>query len=219
MHLNVDGTILYGVKMEAIGSRTAEDMSIDMLVRVLTDLQQDSCVVINDLLTHHQRGILDMVYDGDAAMRSKYVCMLAAEIRPRLDAPLYLDKSVYENELKQVCGCRTVTRAMIPYGRLRWPVVVRHLNWIDNAYVHPDPWRHALGCIAARGRLAPHYRNGGLPVRGESQHKAAERCHHLLLPVVARTGEFPAQHLCSSCRHQRHVSPPPHVVCHSHVSH
>lgn len=48
-----------------------------------------------------RRSILDMVYDGDAPMRSKYVAMLAAEIRPRMDAPLYLDKSVYENELKQ----------------------------------------------------------------------------------------------------------------------
>ena len=51
MHLNVDGTVLYGIKIEAIMDCTEESVSVDMLSRLLVDVHQDSSQIMNDLLS------------------------------------------------------------------------------------------------------------------------------------------------------------------------
>jgi len=51
MSLNVDGTIVYGVFMDAIMDRLADDVSVDLLARVLVDIHQDSSSIMNDLLS------------------------------------------------------------------------------------------------------------------------------------------------------------------------
>eukprot|EP00961_Rhodomonas_salina_P239558 3236289-Rhodomonas_salina.1 len=51
MHLNVDGTVLNGVKLEAVMDRTADNVSLDLLSRVLVDVQLDSSRIMDDLLT------------------------------------------------------------------------------------------------------------------------------------------------------------------------
>ena len=53
MHLNVDGTILYGIKVESIQDKKADWICIDHLSRLLVDVHQDSSRIINDLLSSY----------------------------------------------------------------------------------------------------------------------------------------------------------------------
>ena len=59
--------------------------------------------VLDNLLSPHQRLMLNTTYANHAAMRKKYVCICASAINPLLPAASYLDKEARENELKQVC--------------------------------------------------------------------------------------------------------------------
>ena len=86
MHFNASGLLFNGMKVEAIGDRLADNISIDMLCRVLVDLQLDSSRIADDLLSWYQRNLLDMMFLGDAANRNKYVVALADTIQPRLPA-------------------------------------------------------------------------------------------------------------------------------------
>jgi WD repeat-containing protein 35 len=104
MHLNVDGTIMYGIKVEAILERQADDISLDHLSRVLVDVHQDSSKIIHDLLSAYQRKLLDMLFMDDAEARNKFNLIMASEIKPKMSADNYMDKGDYENELKQVLG-------------------------------------------------------------------------------------------------------------------
>ena len=104
MHLNVDGMIAYGIKVEAILDRQSDDISIDHLSRVLVDVHQDSSAIMNDLLSQYQRSLLDMIFLGDAEMRNKFNCIIADKITPKMPAEDYMDKGDHENELKQILG-------------------------------------------------------------------------------------------------------------------
>ena len=77
-------------------------ISLDLLSRVMVDLQQDSSKLIDSLVAEHQRGLLDIAYYDDRENRDKYTLILAESIEPKMPAAKYLDKEDYENELKQV---------------------------------------------------------------------------------------------------------------------
>ena len=102
MHLNVDGTIMYGMKVEAIMERKADDVSLDMLSRLLVDVHSDSSKILNDLLSVYQRSLLSMVFCGDEFNRCKYNLVICEGIDPKLNAEEYMDRGDNENELKQV---------------------------------------------------------------------------------------------------------------------
>ncbi|KAJ1489544.1 hypothetical protein T484DRAFT_1937083 [Baffinella frigidus] len=104
MHLNVDGTIMCGLKIEAIMERKADDISLDMLSRLLVDVQKDSSQIMNDLLSAYQRSLLSMIFNGDQNQRCKYNMVIAEAIDPKLGAEEYMDRGDNENELKQVIG-------------------------------------------------------------------------------------------------------------------
>ena len=72
MHFNASGLLFNGMKVEAIGDRLADNISIDMLCRVLVDLQLDSSRIADDLLSWYQRNLLDMMFLGDAANRNTH---------------------------------------------------------------------------------------------------------------------------------------------------
>ena len=50
MHLDMDGTIVYGMFIEAIQSRQADDISVDDLSRVMVDIHQDSSEIMDDII-------------------------------------------------------------------------------------------------------------------------------------------------------------------------
>ncbi|KAJ0397996.1 hypothetical protein P43SY_004057 [Pythium insidiosum] len=105
MHLNSDGSLIYGIKVEAILERQADDISIDHLARLLVDVHQDSSMLVNDLLSQYQLSLLEMLYLGDSFQRNKYNCVLATSIRPKLrHAREYLERASLSNELAQILG-------------------------------------------------------------------------------------------------------------------
>ena len=86
MHINVDGTVLQGMKIEAIMDRRADNVSLDFLSRVLVDIQIDSNRIMDDLFTSYQRSLMDMLFMGDTSNRSKYNCLMAEGISPKMSA-------------------------------------------------------------------------------------------------------------------------------------
>lgn len=104
MHLNGDGTIVYGMYIDAIMDQPAESICVDHLSRLLVDVDLDSSKIIDDLLSPHQRGLMDMLFMHDSTSRSKFNLITAAEILPKLPVREYLDRDEKENELKQVLG-------------------------------------------------------------------------------------------------------------------
>ncbi|ETN00970.1 hypothetical protein PPTG_17290 [Phytophthora nicotianae INRA-310] len=104
MHLNSDGSLIYGIKVEAIMDRLGDDVAIDHLSRLLVDVHQDSSMLVNDLLSRYQLSLLEMLYLGDSFQRNKYNCILSKQIQPKLPAQAYVSDPRYANELAQVLG-------------------------------------------------------------------------------------------------------------------
>ena len=102
--INADGTLFYGMQVEAIMDRIKDNISLDTLSRLLVDVAIDSSTIVDSVLSAYQRKLLALIFDGDAANRDKVNLIIANEITPHLTAEEYMDKGEYENELKQVIG-------------------------------------------------------------------------------------------------------------------
>ena len=114
MHLHVDGTVLYGLKVEAIDDKRGDNISIDKLSRMLVDIHQDSTKIMGDMLTPYQRTLMDIVFMGDTENRGKYNVVIANAIKqannqpPSFDysvASNFMDRGEVENELKVTSLC------------------------------------------------------------------------------------------------------------------
>ncbi|CCI11445.1 unnamed protein product [Albugo candida] len=104
MHLHGDGSVVYGMHIDAILDQTADCVYVDHLSRLLVDVDLDSSKILNDLLTRHQRDLMEMLYMNDAQSRNKLSLITATKISPNLNARDYLDRAEMENELKQIIG-------------------------------------------------------------------------------------------------------------------
>lgn len=104
MHIHGDGTIIYGMYIDGIMDQPAETIYVDHLSRLLVDVDLDSSKIINDLLSPHQRRLMDMLFMQDARSRNKFSLITADSISPKLPAKQYLDRGEMENELKQILG-------------------------------------------------------------------------------------------------------------------
>lgn len=102
--LNADGTMFYGMQIEAIQDRIKDNLSLDHLSRLLVDVHIDSSEIVDSVISNYQRTLLELIYRGDAANRDKVNLIIANEITPHLTAEEYMDHGEYENELKQVLG-------------------------------------------------------------------------------------------------------------------
>ena len=102
--MNADGSLFYGMQVEAIMDRIKDNISLDTLARLLVDVSLDSSTIVDSVLSAYQRKLMALVFDGDAANRDKVNLIIANEITPHLTAEEYMDKGEYENELKQVLG-------------------------------------------------------------------------------------------------------------------
>ncbi len=104
MHLDMDGTIIYGMFIEAVQERQADDISVDDLSRVMVDIHQDSSEIMNDIISQHQKDLLDTVYCGDAENRPKFNLLMCDGITPSLSGLKFMDRSDREYEIKQIVG-------------------------------------------------------------------------------------------------------------------
>ena len=105
MHFDVNGKVVYAMKMEAIMDKLKDDICIDLLARVLVDVHLDSSRITKDLISKYQMSLLETAFMNDAANRDKFNLLITTGIEPKLkEAVDYLDGEDMENELKQVLG-------------------------------------------------------------------------------------------------------------------
>ena len=104
MHISVDGSLMYGMFIEAVMSDHAESISVDDLSRVMVDVHKDSSEIMQDVLSEFQRKILNMIYMGDMENRGKFNILVSDTIDPLMSGDKYMDRSERELELKQVLG-------------------------------------------------------------------------------------------------------------------
>jgi len=104
IHAECDGTILYGLHVDAIMERIKDKLSVDYLCRVLVDIQQDSSKIFQTVLTKYQTQLMDLMFAGYAQNRDKFNLIFAERIHPAVKAEEYYDGEDRENELRQVLG-------------------------------------------------------------------------------------------------------------------
>lgn len=104
IHLHADGTICYGMKVEAVMDRIKDAISLDHLARLLVDVHQDSSRITDSIVSAYQLGLLDLVFVGDRGNRDKINIITCDDVVPKLPAEKYMDRGENENELKQVLG-------------------------------------------------------------------------------------------------------------------
>lgn len=102
--VNSDGTLFYGMQIEAVMDRIKDNISLDHLARLLVDVHMDSSKIIDSVVSGHQRKLMQLVYNNYAEYRDKVNLIVANEITPHLTAEEFMDQGEYENELKQVLG-------------------------------------------------------------------------------------------------------------------
>uniref|UniRef100_A0A7S2RBC2 Uncharacterized protein n=1 Tax=Rhizochromulina marina TaxID=1034831 RepID=A0A7S2RBC2_9STRA len=102
--LNASGACYYGMQLEAVQERIRDGISLDQLSRVLVDVQSDSSVVVDTIVTKRQLDLERLIFRDDEENRCKVKLVVANEIVPHLLAEEYMDKGEYENELRQVIG-------------------------------------------------------------------------------------------------------------------
>jgi WD repeat-containing protein 35 len=104
MHFDVNGKVVYGMKIDAIMDKLQDDICIDLLARVLVDVHLDSSRITKDLISKYQMTLLECAFMNDAANRDKFNMLITESIEPKMEAIEYLDGEDIENELKQVLG-------------------------------------------------------------------------------------------------------------------
>jgi len=104
VHFGETGLVTYGLRLDAIMDRIKNMLSLDLMSRLLVDVTDDSSKVVGNLLTTHQKALLNLTFLEDALNRDKFNCIIANAIHPKMPAEKYMDKEENENEIKQVIG-------------------------------------------------------------------------------------------------------------------
>jgi hypothetical protein len=104
IHLHTMGMISCGFRVEAIQNRLADDVSCDLMSRMMVDVIQDTSIMLGDLLTASQRRSIDTIHRGNMMNRTKFALIFADKASPLMKAEQYKDRGEYENELRQVLG-------------------------------------------------------------------------------------------------------------------
>lgn len=104
VHFGESGSVTYGLRLNAIMDRVKDNLSLDLMSRLLVDVTDDSSKVVSNLLSAHQKSMLELTFLEDSDNRDKFNCIIADGIHPKMPAEKYMDKEVNENEIKQVIG-------------------------------------------------------------------------------------------------------------------
>ena len=99
-----NGIVTYGLVVNGIANRIRDNISVDLLARVLSDAHEDTSLVVENLFSNRQRAMLNTIFKGAPSTRDKFVCIMAERANPKLKAAAYMDGEALENELKQVIG-------------------------------------------------------------------------------------------------------------------
>ena len=104
LHVRSDGCVIYGLLVESVADRIIDNISLDMLSRLLVDMYSDSSKIMDSLISSHQLDLMDTTFTGSSESRQKVNIILAERIVPKQAAAKYMDRGVFENELRQVLG-------------------------------------------------------------------------------------------------------------------
>ncbi|MHA1896792.1 MAG: hypothetical protein ACTSU2_05275 [Promethearchaeota archaeon] len=96
-----NGRVILGIDVTEIENEK-EKFYCDYIPRLLVDMDQDSSKLLFDLLSVHQRELLQLIYESNTENRQKYTIVLADEMYPQKDIDAYIDHERKENELKQI---------------------------------------------------------------------------------------------------------------------
>ncbi len=106
MFMSHEGHVIYGAHLHRVYDRVENgtpQFSIDHLARIIVDLMNDSSLLMDTLITHHQRRIIDCIFKGTPISRYKFVGLLAETIDPLFeDVNDYADGEEYQNEMEQI---------------------------------------------------------------------------------------------------------------------
>lgn len=80
VHFHHDGSVMYGSRIDTIMGAPPTESSLDLLTRVLVDLEQDTGFITSNLLTMYQRVMLDSLYCNSSQSRPKYRLIIADSI-------------------------------------------------------------------------------------------------------------------------------------------
>lgn len=106
MFLSHEGHVIYGAQINRIYDIVEDgspQFSIDHLARIIIDLMNDSSLLMDTLITHQQRRLMDCIFKGTPNTRYKFVGVLAEVINPLFeDVNDYADGEEYQNEMEQI---------------------------------------------------------------------------------------------------------------------
>ncbi|MDF1538120.1 MAG: hypothetical protein P1Q69_04375, partial [Candidatus Thorarchaeota archaeon] len=103
IYLNHEGHVAYGAEIIEVEGADPGVISLDKMARIVIDLATDTSLLLDTLLTHHQRRLVDCVFKGTSASRYKFVGILAESITPSFDNPdEYMDDETNQNEIEQL---------------------------------------------------------------------------------------------------------------------
>ena len=110
VHVSEDGFVAYGLVLDGMMNvMDGTGLSLDHLARLLRDIGTDSSDLINNLLTPHQRTLLDLVFLGESVHREKFNVFFTSRINRQGhdEMPMaheLLDMEDMENEIRQIIG-------------------------------------------------------------------------------------------------------------------
>ncbi len=106
MFFSHEGHVIYGAQITRIYDRVENgtpQFSLDHIARIVVDLMNDSSLLMDTLITHHQRRIIDCIFKGTPTSRYKFVGIIADIIDPHFDdVNDYADGEEYQNEMEQL---------------------------------------------------------------------------------------------------------------------
>jgi hypothetical protein len=103
IYLNHEGNVFYGTEITEVEGGDPDSISLDKLARIIIDLSTDTSLILDTLLTHHQRRLLDCVFRGTSSSRYKFIGILAEAIQPHFEnAEDYMDDEEHQNEIEQL---------------------------------------------------------------------------------------------------------------------
>ncbi len=103
IYLNHEGNVFYGTEIVDAEGTQNQIISLDKLARIIIDLSTDTSLILDTLLSHHQRRLLDCVFKGTSSSRYKFIGVLADSIDPYFEnANDYMDDEEHQNEIEQL---------------------------------------------------------------------------------------------------------------------
>ena len=109
IHISTRGNVVFGLQLDSMMTRKANDLSIDLLTRMAVDVVQDSSTILDDMMTQYQREQMEALFQGHSDVRKKYCAYVAKGIEPHFATyQQYLDGQDHENEIAQIIGAQCI---------------------------------------------------------------------------------------------------------------